>query len=770
MTYYAHTVEGKGKEDWQTLSDHLEHVAVRAELFSRNFWPQVPHFASELAMIAGLLHDAGKCSSQFQRRLEGKNIHVDHSTAGAKIAVEKYQELGRLLSYILCGHHGGLPNAIAPGRRSSLESRLQSVIEPYNDFDSVLGEADLTLPSLSEVPSPFAHGAYQGSKESSACGKLYSFFFLEKMLYSSLVDADWLDTERVMVPDNYDLRFIRKPSLEELLAKLEVHLDRFTDDLFLESASAVPIDEARAHVSQNCADAAAADIGLFSLTVPTGGGKTLASLRFALRHALLHGQKRVIYSIPFTSIIDQTAKIFKEILGENAVIEHHSNFNYEDYENDEDKLGHRLAIQNWDASIIVTTNVQLLESLYADKPSKCRKLHNIAESVLVFDEAQTFPDSLLQPTLAALEELAVHYRTTSVLCTATQPALSGLWPFESKSREIIRNPESLKRAFAGRTRFEQLGYLAVDDLGKHVFEYNQALCIVNSRNAARDVYRAVCSLAGIELKSSESADEARDLGLYHLSALMIPVHRLQMIQEIKIRLKEKRPCCVISTQLIEAGVDVDFPVVFREMAGLDSLMQAAGRCNRSGSHKTSSVYIFEFEEIKRSRRTWLTDMKDLGKSVLRETGGVLDDAAVELFFRKRYASEDLDSGGIMADVCSREVLRTRFNSYSFERYAHEFHVIDDQSVSVFIPWEEQGRELLGKLRAAEFSAGLAPQIQRYSVSVPHWVFQEYDRHHHAVERIDPFFVIQPTDGCERQYRNDLGLLPPGEGDMELLVL
>ncbi|HHW92711.1 MAG TPA: CRISPR-associated endonuclease Cas3'', partial [Firmicutes bacterium] len=526
MKFYAHTDGSMNRKDWQLLRDHLSGVAHRAAGYAKDFQ------AGQLAFAAGLLHDLGKYSLEFQQRLQGEHIRVDHSTAGAQEAEKYYgKALGRILAYVVAGHHAGLNDYGSLAAESSLAARLnKGSIPDYQAYrKELLKWPDLGSFRLPIKPFPGQQG--------------FSLAFFIRMLYSCLVDADFLDTEEYCQPEKGAARG-KYPSPDQMLQKLEQYLQQL-----LASALDTPINRERAAILDQCREKANFPPGFFTLTVPTGGGKTLSSLAFALGHAVRHRLERVIYVIPFTSIIEQNAKVFREAVGEEAVLEHHSNFQYPEQE-DEDwttpaaKL--RLAAENWDAPLVVTTNVQFFESLFANRAARCRKLHNIARSVVILDEAQMIPTDYLHPCLAALVELVRHYEASVVICTATQPALEGLLPRGIKPVELAPDPMRLYETFK-RVRVIFLGEMNDEDLAARIKDLSQVLCIVNTRKHAWELFRKI-----------------RDLqGSYHLSALMCPVHRSAVLGEIRQRLETGEACRVVSTQLIEAGVDVDFPVVFR---------------------------------------------------------------------------------------------------------------------------------------------------------------------------------------------------------------
>jgi len=452
----------------------------------------------------------------------------------------------------------------------------------------------------------------------------FALAFFTRMIYSCLVDADFLDTEAFVDPGRAEQRPVGGTSCEDLLKSLNPHLEGIRL-----GSSDTAVNRQRRAVLEGCRDKAVLPPGFFSLNVPTGGGKTLSSLAFALEHAVAHNLKRIIYAIPFTSIIEQTAEVFRDALGDLAgeVLEHPSNL-----DPDEPRcqsLHMRLAAENFDARIIVTTNVQLFESLFASRSSRCRKLQRLAKSVIILDEAQTLPPRLLAPTLAALEELVTNYGSTVVLCTATQPAIERRGDFPiglENGRPIIDEPVSLHAALR-RTSVESLGTMSNEDLVTHLREQKQALCIVNSRRHASDLFRAL--------------DDPRAL---HLSASMCAAHRSEVVAEIRRRLREGKPCRVISTQVIEAGVDVDFPAAFRATAGLDSIAQAAGRCNReglltenNGQPRLGRVVVFHYDQKAYPTSSLIQQATDRFREIQPDhRDDLLAPAAIEAFFRLFY--------------------------------------------------------------------------------------------------------------------------------------
>lgn len=787
--WYAHTTASGAPETWQLLEDHLRNVADQAATFAAPFGYE--HWGYAL----GILHDIGKATPAFQRRLMGSAEPVDHATAGAALALERYDTAegieGRLLAYALTGHHGGMPNGIVQevGGRTPLIERLikqdaQGI--PSSQLLQEISRMGLELPTYDDLDSIDIAGRIKAAQE-RGCDLhvaqeqvIFALSTLCRMLYSCLVDADYLDTERVMTPEIAHARQARSPeSIEVLSAMLDAYMERLAS-----SAPNTRVNRARASILHDCRSAASASKGIFTLSVPTGGGKTLSVMAFALRHALKHGCSRVIYASPFTSITGQTAEVFRSVFGDANVLEHHSNFDF-------DRLGdgrerqHRLAIQNWDAPIIVTTNVQLLESLYTNKPGACRKLHNIVNCIIVLDEAQTLPDGLLTATLAMLEELTFDFGVSAVLCTATQPALDNRWPFGSRPREIIRRREGFDEAFGRRTRFEYVRSITEEELANDLVTKDQVLCVVGTKTKARSLYEAVkcCAREG-----DASCGTARSQGVYHLSANMTPLHRSELLGEVRARLHDGRRCIVVSTQLIEAGVDVDFPCAYRELAGLDSLFQTAGRCNREGRRSEGIVTVFELEDdaARSSKpnekkmtplaRTWLERMKGIARMLIDDHGGVIDESLVKPFFSERYGFEPelLDEREIYRELTNVQLVHSAYKTLRFETVAHRYKIIDDTAKTVFVPWGEAGLSLLNRLarcvEAGATPASMAATLQRSSISVRADVYDALIRGGAIdAKSFAPISVLHIVSGCSAFYSDEVGLLEPGEEEQKELI-
>jgi len=713
--YYAHSTQNTDKSDWQLLKDHLTNVATISRGFANDF------NAGDLAYTSGLLHDLGKYSYDFQKRLEGKNIRVDHSTAGAIEATRIFQDelkpAGIFSAYQIAGHHGGLLNYGSPA--NGLCERLQRKNLP--DCSAYSNEITFELPGDLN---------FKRRSKRNSIGLAYSFF--TRMLFSCLVDADSLDTEAFVSPEKSHVRrqYDSFETLRKNFEKFMLEKNSGADDSL--------INRERKKIFSQCICAGSLPQGFFTLTVPTGGGKTLASMGFALEHLKTHNLNRIFYVIPYTSIIEQNAKVFRDIFGSRNILEHHSNFDPATVEKDDLDPGQdylRLAAENWDMPVVVTTNVQFFESLFSNKRSRCRKLHNLVKSVIILDEAQMLPTGYLLPCLAALSELVRNYGATVVICTATQPKLGDLLDESLRPREIMHAPDMLYDTFR-RVQVTNLGSLSDAELSGRLKGHRQVLTIVNTRNHARKLFDA--------LKESGNC--------YHLSAKMCPVHRRKKIAEIKNQLKEGKDCRVISTQLIEAGVDIDFPVVYRTMTGIDSIAQAAGRCNREGKLSEGEVFVFKSTESYGKATSWQNLVAEVGEMALAGSDDPLSLPTVGEYFRRLYhykGEGGLDEKKILPTLEER----SQELAFPFEDIAEAFRLIEEGTRDVIIQYDENARSIIAQLRSAELPGMFARELQGYTVSIYPNEFREMERMH-AVEIIDDRFYI--LNSCE-DYSDETGL-------------
>ena len=567
----------------------------------------------------------------------------------------------------------------------------------------------------------------------------FQLSFLTRMIFSCLVDADFRDTENFYATAEGKTVDRDWPMLPEVVDQLRDSLN----DHLAGFDSKGKVNRLRREILEHVRAQAHCSPGLFSLNVPTGGGKTLTSLAFALDHAKAHGLERIVYAIPFTSVIDQTAAIFRKVLGNGVVLEHHSAIDETRFTKREggDKL--RLAMEDWTAPIVVTTNVQLFESLFSHRPSRCRKLHNLARSVIVLDEAQTIPLHVLRPSVAAIDELARNYGSSIVLCTATQPALKAP-DFKGgfkQVRELAPNPPRLHRQLA-RVTISHEGTLSDESLLNALSQTKQGLVIVNSRKHALALF--------------QQAKENELEGIIHLTTRQYAAHRRRILENVRQRLSAGKPCRLIATSLVEAGVDLDFPRVWRAEAGLDSIAQAAGRCNREGNGEKSDsiVTVFQSEEYQS-----LPELSQLAGDMQRIMGrhnDLLSPEAMKDYFQEVYWRK---GDGLGDDILRKFKADQDRTSFSFRKVGETFRLIQSGQEPVIIAREEEAHEAVRALAYAERPGRMARRLQPFIVQVhPHYRMQLVKNNHvyfEAQERFGDQFAILFTGSL---YREDVGLL------------
>ncbi len=722
LNYYAHSNDGE-PSGWQPLEEHLKNVANLAAEFAE------PFGGEEWAYLVGLWHDLGKYSPDFQRKLYGETLRVVHSEAGGHLAQQRMKGgMDRIFCWLIMGHHAGLADfgsdktgakALAPKMRRIEESEVVLRNVPTEIKDPPNPEPPSVLKSGGDV----------------------SFFI--RMLFSCLLDADFLDTEAFMNQGKALLRNEAYPAINELLSSFDLYMDELC-----RTADPTPVNKIRAEVLKQCRVAAEKEPAVFSLTVPTGGGKTLSSLAFALRHAVKHGKRRIIYVIPYTNIIEQTASTFRDIPRfENAVLEHHSNISDED-ERKETRRS-RLASENWDAPIVVTTAVQFFESLHACK-SQCRKLHNIAESVVIFDEAQCLPPSFLRPSVFAIRELHRHYGVIPVLCTATQPVLTKTKSFDFNFKEgfdsvteIIESPSSLTATLSrvNVERFADLSPVSYEAIADSILAENQSvLCIVNRKDDCRTL-----------------AQRLPDDQTIHLSTNMCAEHRFQTLETIFKRLENKtEPLYVISTSLVEAGVDLDFPVVYRALAGLDSIAQAAGRCNREGKLPTlGKTVVFVPED----QPDYVQSPASLAREYLKEDRleKLFLPETFESYFKQRF----FQLGETELDKKNIRTLLSGNLDFSFRTAAKEFRLIENGwQLPLIVPFGEAPK-VVDKLLDWD-ARSLFRKLQRYTINVPKnimWNLIDEGHVRELPEYPGTYFLDSKT-----LYSRRFGFTPPSQID------
>lgn len=752
------------------LRDHLIAVAEAAKVLAE------PLNSARWAYLAGLWHDLGKYRSGFQqyiRHINGHEAHIEgklpsgsdktHSAAGALHALHALEArfgpngvvLARVLAYVIAGHHAGLSNWVA-----GLDRRLlgTGATDSEREYAEALASCRLHDVDLLEFPGDFRLETALSSIPGPKSDQPLTMSLWIRMLFSTLVDADFLDTECFLNQGKTAARTGFQP-LGAYATQLKTHLEKIAAQTAEAGRSNDAVIQARRSVLAQCHRKAQLAPGVFTLTVPTGGGKTLSSLAFALQHAQTHGKRRVIYAIPYTSIIEQTAHVFGCIFGAEQVVEHHSQADTDD--RDESQRS-RLSCENWDAPLVVTTNVQLFESLFAARTSRCRKLHNIANSIIVLDEAQLLPPEFLQPILDALNVLVSHFGVTLLLCTATQPTLGDSLRFDPRqslrglppATPIVDDEAALFTALA-RVTIEWPNDLhtplSTELLVSRLAEHDCVLAIVNTRHDAADIMRAL--------------DAATGDATLHLSAAMCGQHRADVVGEIRARLQARRedsdtrPLRVVSTQLVEAGVDIDFPVVFRALAGLDSVAQAAGRCNREGSLPNSAkgqvvVFVRDIPTALHQVRT----AAQATRTVLQAGVDALSPETFNQYFRLYYAGfASRDKHGIVDHLRNN----SRFE-FDFRTAADKFRLVDDEDqATVIVPYISAGKQsiepLINKLRSGDTDRWLLRQLQRYTVTARRKQVEAWQARGDVQELVPGMYLLID----ELRYDSGLGLLSEG---------
>lgn len=708
MVYYAHKSDDAR---YQTMKEHATGVSERTGKFTGVFG------LSEYGRIIGLHHDDGKYTQAFQERLDGSKIKYEHSSAGAYLLAKKGIKMRdpvyMMLAHTIAGHHSGLPDT---GSKNSGEDdstffakyiRRDKMPYDFGSYESELG----VIPEHSPLPHQYASN--------------YSLQFLGRMLFSALVDADFLDTEQFM-----SSKVISRTSGEDI-GTLKKQFDTYMKDKY-EGASGA-LNQKRSEILTACRSAAQSGRGIYRLTVPTGGGKTLSSLAFALDHAVKYNMRRIIYVIPYINIITQTVNKFVEILGADNVLAHYSTADYKPGEGEE-RSAAELAAENWDRPVVVTTNVQFFESLHSCRTSRCRKLHNIANSVLIFDEAQMLPVGYLRSCLRAIEELAKNYGCTAVLCTATQPSLNSL--LSAGACEICPDVQGFYNCFR-RVTYKVVGECSDEKIAEMITTSRSALCVVNSRRGARAIYRLI-----------------KDEGAYHLSTYMTPSSIAEKLKEIEARLYNNLPCKVISTSLVEAGVDLDFPAVFREEAGLDSIIQAGGRCNREGRRSAVESIVTVFRRSERNPR--LDAVRAITSRICDDFADIASPEAIRKYFDELYnvsSSESVDK------LDSKSIIpMLEKSAFMYRTVSDEYKLIEKDQKQVLIP-NENNTELCGLIRKNIRNRDVMRKVSRDSVSLYEYEFMDLAKTGVLTDYGDIAILEDPK--C---YDENIGLIVRDTGD------
>jgi CRISPR-associated helicase Cas3/CRISPR-associated endonuclease Cas3-HD len=707
--YLAHSKNTTGDDD--PLLNHLRKVADRAAGFAELFR------AAKEAELAGLLHDLGKYGDLFQARLAGKERGIDHWSSGAWQALLKYKSNGMASALAIQGHHIGLQKA----EPDALKQLNPDKMSHYHPLGLRLSDSDVTnlITRLEsdglQLPDAINSSIYAGLQAPPAAAMMDV-----RMLYSALVDADFIETEAHFTGKYREsgLPLMPDESLHILMS--------YIDELGRKSKAAGHVNQMRSDLLDTCLTAARMDQGLFTLTAPTGSGKTLSMLAFALKHAALHKLQRIIMVIPYLSIIDQTAKEYRKVFQEKYsaedigkfILEHHSltgirNTGDDAAEiidaDDESIAIMRLLAENWAAPVIVTTSVQFFESLFSNRPSACRKLHNLAGSVILFDEVQTFPISLAIPSLAALSRLAEKYRSTIVFSTATQPAFSALsepiklyssagWTPAPIAAPQLKLFERVRRTEVEWPR-NQDSSLSWEKLAHAITSWKQVLCIVNLK---RHAFRLLDELinSGVE-------------GVLHLSTNMCPAHRQVVLDEVRQRLDNREPCRLVSTQCIEAGVDVDFPFVLRALAPLDAIAQAAGRCNRNGKATTGQVWVFVPEDEDYPDATY-RQAAAVTRSLLKELGpsgmDIHDPLLYDTYYQKLYS--------ISNPELQKLEIQEAIQRQDFVDVANKYRIIANDAVNVFVPYGPINfEEMIAEVHITGLTRHWINRVRPYAISI-----------------------------------------------------
>ena len=710
MEYIGHTSDDGRK---QLLLDHLNGTSKLCRENANEFW-------ADIAEFVGQIHDIGKYTSGFQKRINGaENIRVEHAICGAKeVAKAPPKSYVPMIEYCVAGHHSGLPDGgtkVDGEEDSTLHGRMKRKTGDYSAYEN---EVKL------EYPKDNLRELFDVSNQREIIER-YSFF--TRYLFSCLTDADFIDTERFVTP-NTDRGI--DGDFQKAYEKVCKKLNSFKIETKLQESRSIIQEQVYKSVESNA--------NVYTLNMPTGSGKTLCSIRAALKTAIENKKKRIIYVIPYVSIIEQTAKVFEDIFGDVLpVLQHHSNYDFDDDKNEDEneitseKL--KRSCENWDAKLIVTTNIQFFESLYHYKGRRLRKLHNLADSVIIFDEIHMLPIDYIQPCLRAMGYVTKYLNSTAILMSATMPNydkfmeryMSGV-----KIENAVKDT-SLFNVF-DKCRYEYIGKCELASLAEKAQEYDNALIIVNKRKTARELYD-ICSG-----------------NKYHLSTYMTPLHRSEIIAKIKEDIKNGINTTVISTSLIEAGVDLDFKAVFREIAGIDNILQSGGRCNREGKMDMGDVFVFETDggNYQTKKKSDIIIRANITRNLFEEFENISTDKCIKEYYGRllNYKEKKIEENTITA-IMGNDL---RIDGIPFRTYAESFNFIDNQVIGIVIPCDEN-RGLIKELKDGKLS--VKRNLQRYSASVNKDEFKELFQIG-IIETLDcGVCILANTD----YYKSDVGL-------------
>lgn len=720
MEYIGHTSDDGRK---QLLLDHLNGTSKLCRENANEFW-------ADIAEFVGQIHDIGKYTSGFQKRINGaENIRVEHAICGAKeVAKAPPKSYVPMIEYCVAGHHSGLPDGgtkVDGEEDSTLHGRMKRKTGDYSAYEN---EVKL------EYPKDNLRELFDVSNQREIIER-YSFF--TRYLFSCLTDADFIDTERFVTP-NTDRGI--DGDFQKAYEKVCEKLNSFKIETKLQESRSIIQEQAYKSVESNA--------NVYTLNMPTGSGKTLCSIRAALKTAIENKKKRIIYVIPYVSIIEQTAKVFEDIFGDVLpVLQHHSNYDFDDDKNEDEneitseKL--KRSCENWDAKLIVTTNIQFFESLYHYKGRRLRKLHNLADSVIIFDEIHMLPIDYIQPCLRAIGYVTKYLNSTAILMSATMPNydkfmeryMSGV-----KIENAVKDT-SLFNVF-DKCKYEYIGKCELASLAEKAQEYDNALIIVNKRKTARELYD-ICSG-----------------NKYHLSTYMTPLHRSEIIAKIKEDIKNGINTTVISTSLIEAGVDLDFKAVFREIAGIDNILQSGGRCNREGKMDMGDVFVFETDggNYQTKKKSDIIIRANITRNLFEEFENISTDKCIKEYYGRllNYKEKKIEENTITA-IMGNDL---RIDGIPFRTYAESFNFIDNQVIGIVIPCDEN-RGLIKELKDGKLS--VKRNLQRYSASVNKDEFKELFQIG-IIETLDcGVCILANTD----YYKSDVGLTL--ENDVDYFV-
>jgi CRISPR-associated endonuclease/helicase Cas3 len=723
QTFRARVIRDEKGERSQSLETHLIETAELAGKFADAF------SSREWGYIAGLWHDLGKYQLDFQRKLNGEKVGVEHSGIGAAIASEMLKDGGIAIAFIIAGHHGGLANFIKSEnyQPTPLKERLKRNESGVKDIKALaLIPPFIIQPEIPALPVFLSPMQPNTDVATRAVMKRGGEMWI-RFLFSALVDADRLNSEAFTEPEKATLRS-RFSDVPELEKRIEKYINNKIEAISAEIRCS-SVNKLRNMVLEACRTRATEPPGFFSLVVPTGGGKTLSAMSFALKHAVKNQLRRVIVVIPYTSIIEQNAREYRMALGDENVIEHHSSFDYDDQCDSGDVNGYatraELAVENWDAPVIITTSVQFLETLFSSKASRCRKLHNIARSVIIFDEVQALPPGMLIPIIEAMKELTTNYGCSVLMATATLPALNERQSLPQGLKNVRSIVEDTETLFTGLKRVnyswpESDKIVEWGDLALDISENNQALVIVHRRQDARILAEELTKYCELDT-------------IFHLSALMCPAHRLEVINEVKQRLNEGMTTRLVSTQLIEAGVDLDFPVVYRALGGLDSIVQAAGRCNREGRYSRGEVILFRAPS--KPPPGTPRKAKDITETMLKGRPELEPDSfeIMNEYFKRLYMTHDLDIKNIQRE---RE-------EYNFATVGQSFRLIEDGfTESIVVPYGDAVNRL-EKIRYEGLNKELLRTLQPFIVNVYPTAFKQMSESGYLLEVHPSLYTIRP---------------------------